>query len=341
MTDESDMSASGTPAPADIVGELVRAAGRRPAPPAAAYERTLHLATAALAAQLARRRRRTWTLRAAAGVLAAAAAVALYSNRPPAPAATVARLERAIGAVDQAPSRTAAWTPLRDDTAPITAGSRLRARAHSKAGLLLADGTSLRLAADTEIEIETVDSVVLRDGVIYVDTGRGAGTGLAIVTANGTARDVGTQFEVASRGQELRLRVRDGRVLLSSGELQAAGRAGEEIAITGDGPWQTRRFAPADPYWQWVEAVAPAPDIDGAPVRTLLDWVMRETGRPLRFASPAVERLASTTRLHGTIRHMAPMDALAATLATTDLEFHVLADGTILIDSGIADAAGP
>ena len=144
MTDEHARGTPPTATPPDLVGELVRAAGRRPAPPAAAYERTLGVATAALGAKLARRRRRLWVLRAAAGVLAAAAAVALYSNRPTTPAATVAQLERAIGAIDHAPSRTAAWRPLRGDAAPITAGSRLRSRAHSKAGLLLANGTSLR-----------------------------------------------------------------------------------------------------------------------------------------------------------------------------------------------------
>ena len=165
--------------------------------------------------------------------------------------------------------------------------------------------------------------------------------GNAYFNGDGTARDIGTQFEVSSRGEELRLRVRDGRVRLSHGEVQTDGRTGEEIVIAGDGPWQKRGFPPRDPYWGWVEVVAPAPDIDGEPVRTLLDWVVRETGRPLRFASPDVERLASTTRLHGTIRHLPPMDALAATLATTDLGFEVLADGTILIDSRIADAAGP
>lgn len=339
MPDEPNNGEPRARGPTDLVGELVRAAGRRPEPPTAAYERTLGVATAALAAKLARRRRREWTLRIAAALLAAVAAVAIWSNRPVAPALPVARLERAIGAIDLAPSRTAAWTVLRADGASITAGSRLRSRAHSKAGLLLAGGTSLRLAADTEIEIEAVDSIVLRGGTVYVDTD--GGSGLVIVTARATARDVGTQFEVTTQGDELRLRVRDGRVRLSSGEMATEGRAGEVIEITGSGPWQRGRMAANDPHWQWVEAVAPAPEIDGKPLRVLLDWVARETGRPLRFASPGVEQLAAATRLHGTVRHMAPMDALSATLATTDLGFSLLADGTILIDSRVADAAGP
>jgi ferric-dicitrate binding protein FerR (iron transport regulator) len=340
MPDERNEGDSRAGDPADLVGALVRAAGRRPEPPSGAYARTLDVATAALRGKLARRRRRAWALRAVAVVLAAVTAATIWSNRPAAPA--VARLERAIGAVDWAPSRTAAWSELREGAAPagaIGAGSRVRVLTGARAGLVLADGTSLRLAANTEIEIEAIDSVVLREGVVYVDSSGGGG--IRIVTANGTARDVGTQFEVASRGREMRLRVREGRVRLSRGELEAEGRAGEEITVVGDNPWQRREIAASGPHWQWVESVAPAPEIDGQPLRTLLDWVARETGRPLRFASPGIERLASTTRLHGTVRYMAPMEALAATLATTDLDFDLLDDGTILIDSRVTGAEGP
>ena len=63
----------------------------------------------------------------------------------------------------------------------------------------------------------------------------------------------------------------------------------------------------------------------------LLDWVARETGKEVRFAEPALVRKANTTILHGDIGDLAPLDALALMLATTDLEHAILDDGTILI----------
>ena len=73
------------------------------------------------------------------------------------------------------------------------------------------------------------------------------------------------------------------------------------------------------------------PDLDDQPVTVLLDWVARETGRTLRYASAEVERQAATTILHGKIGQLAPLEALDAMLATTDLAYEVREDGTIEI----------
>ena len=51
----------------------------------------------------------------------------------------------------------------------------------------------------------------------------------------------------------------------------------------------------------------------------------------MRYATPAIERRASGTILHGSIRGLEPLEALAVMLATTDLRHEVLADGTIMI----------
>jgi ferric-dicitrate binding protein FerR (iron transport regulator) len=337
MTDEQNRQDGRAANALDLVGQLIHTAGRRPEPPQAAYVRTLDIATAALAAKIAGRRRRQRVLALAASVLAAVVAVTVYSNRPVEAPAQVAQVERVIGAVEWAPSRGSPWTLLRGENAALGRGSQLRSQAGSKAGLVLADGTSLRVAGETEIEIESATRVTLWQGMVYVDTA-GTGGGVEIVTMAGTARDVGTQFEVAYNGADYRLRIRAGRVLLERGPLEAAAAAGEEISFSADGPLLYGRLARNDPRWQWVEDVAPVPDIDGQPVRVLLDWVARETGRPIRFEDARVERMASGTTLHGTIRRLAPLDALAVMLATTDLDHRLLADGTILITSrSVAD----
>ncbi|HKX59716.1 MAG TPA: STN domain-containing protein, partial [Steroidobacteraceae bacterium] len=88
--------------------------------------------------------------------------------------------------------------------------------------------------------------------------------------------------------------------------------------------------APASDAWAWAEALAPLPDIDGRPAAQLIRWVARETGRRLRYESPVVEDRAATVILHGDIRHLPPLAALEAMLATTDLEY-VLDGDTIEI----------
>jgi hypothetical protein len=85
--------------------------------------------------------------------------------------------------------------------------------------------------------------------------------------------------------------------------------------------------------WRWVESIATAPDVNDQPVMELLDWVARETGRPIRFKDAEVERRAASTILHGSVRNLAPLDALSLMLATTDLDYVELTDGTLLIQA--------
>jgi len=105
-----------------------------------------------------------------------------------------------------------------------------------------------------------------------------------------------------------------------------SGRAGEEVAIDGPGSVHRTAISPSDPVWQWAEAIAPMPDMDGQPASALITWVARETGRRLRYESPLVEQRAASVILHGEIRHLAPMQALEAMLATTDLWVEVDGD---------------
>jgi hypothetical protein len=66
--------------------------------------------------------------------------------------------------------------------------------------------------------------------------------------------------------------------------------------------------------------------MDGRPASALITWVARETGRRLRYESPLVEQRAAAVILHGDIRHLAPMEALDAMLATTDLVVELSGD---------------
>jgi hypothetical protein len=127
------------------------------------------------------------------------------------------------------------------------------------------------------------------------------------------------------------VRVREGEVLLQRGAAHRRGRAGAQISIDVNGIASSAAIAADDPAWRWVNQLVAAPDIDNQPLTTLLAWVARETGVAVRYATPAIERRASGTILHGSIRGLEPLEALSAMLATTDFRHEVLADGTIVI----------
>jgi ferric-dicitrate binding protein FerR (iron transport regulator) len=315
---------------ADAVAELIRTAGRRVEPPSAAYERALAAATAALETKLRRRTQKRWSIAVAASALLAAIALTL-SIAPQDPARIAARTDRIIGAVE-VKTDGGGWTALSADAVDLQASTEIRTRAGSGAGLVLAGGASLRLADATHIALQSDSRVHLLNGKVYLDTGATtAAQQVEVVTAAGSAIDIGTQFEVLYRDDAYRLRVREGRVRLDRGPDIIDSQAGEQLTIDARGLVARTQLQADDADWEWAQALAPPPDIDGRPLSVLLAWVARETGKTIRFEQPELERKAQTTILHGSIRLLAPLDALAAMLATTDLE-HVLADeNTILI----------
>jgi ferric-dicitrate binding protein FerR (iron transport regulator) len=315
----------------DALAQLIRAAGRRAEPPAEAYQQTLSVAMAAWDKLQSRRRQRLIATLAASLVVALGVAF-LVTNLPPRSVASLGRTDRLVGTVEVRSDSGDEWSALRDELQSIPIGTQMRTLAGSRAGVVLAAGASLRLAEATEVALESESRLRVIAGKVYIDTGtvRHA-RGIEVITEAGTAVDIGTQFEVQYRDREYRLRVREGRVMLRREAGQVDGQAGEQLTIRAGGVLERARIAPDDAEWNWVESLAPAPDIDKQPVIVLLDWVARETGRSVRFATPESEHKAGTTILHGNIRHLAPLEALSVMLATTDLEYTLPDDATILI----------
>ncbi|MBF8292498.1 MAG: hypothetical protein HW417_1573 [Steroidobacteraceae bacterium] len=308
----------------DIVASLIRAAGRRTEPPEDAYQQVLAAATGAFREKVAERRGRNWILLAtAAGVAALAIAFLLQWNSNTAQT-QVAQVARVIGTAELAIDGD--WKPMTETGGYLATGAKLRTLAGGGVALALDDGASLRLAAATELQIDGPRRVLLRSGTVYLDTRASLGTGYQIETPVGTARDVGTQFELHVADGSLRLRVREGRVEIDRAGNLVNGSAGEQLDIDLLGGVSRTSIAATDTAWQWVETVAPAPDIDGQPASVLLAWVSRETGRRLHYETPGVEARAATVILHGNIVHLAPMAALDVMLATTDLEYTLVGD---------------
>jgi hypothetical protein len=308
----------------DLVAALIRAAGRRAEPPADAYQKVLAAATAAFREKTARRRGRM-TLLWAAAASAAALTIALSmqwglsSSRSP-----VAMVARSVGSVEFATGDS--WQPMSEAGGALAKGARLRTLAGGGVALALDGGASLRLAAVTEVQLEGPRRVLLRSGKLYLDNHGSVGTGYQIETPVGTARDVGTQFELHVADGVLRLRVREGRVEIDRGGRLLSSSAGEQLEIDALGGVTRSSIAATGAAWQWTEMTAPAPDIDGQPATVLLAWVARETGRRLHYESPSVATRAAAVILHGNISHLAPLAALDIMLATTDLEYALTGD---------------
>jgi hypothetical protein len=308
----------------DIVASLIRAAGRRAQPPEDAYQQVLIAATAAFRGKIAERRgRNRMLLAAAAGVAALTIAFLLQWNATSAQP-QVARVARVIGAAELAAD--GGWKPMTESGGTLLEGASLRTLAGGSVALALDGGASLRLAAATEVQMDGPRRILLRSGTLYLDNAGSVGAGYQIETPVGTARDIGTQFELRVADGVLRLRVREGRVEIDRAGQLLAGSAGEQLEIDVLGGVTRSPIAATDMAWQWAETIAPAPDIDGQPASVLLAWVARETGRRLHYESTVVEARAAAVILHGNIRHLAPLAALDVMLATTDLEYALVGD---------------
>src|SRR5262245_5164484 len=322
------------------VEALIRGAGRRAEPPEDAYGHVFTVAHEAFRKKTAKHRERMWFLWAgAAAVLVFAVALMARWTPPVAQQAELARVARAAGEVEVATGDL--WRPLAEARVRLTPGIKLRTHADGRVALALAGGESLRLAGGTEVMLDAPGRLYVQGGTIYVDSGaRPAASHVEVVTPAGTARDVGTQFELAVAGAALRLRVREGTVALDRGGESLTGHAGAQIAIDGLGGVSRAGIAAEDAAWQWAGAGAPLAAIEGKPASDLISWVALETGRRLAYESPLVEQRATSVILHGDIRNLPPMAALEAMLATTDLAVELDGD-TMEIRARSIEPTGP
>lgn len=323
----------------DVLGELIRRAGHRENPSEDEYERVFAAASVALDAKIGRRRRRAAIFGIAATLLLGAGIALIVANRPTPPAQALAELDRLLGPAEIRATDPPAWKALSDAGAPLVANTRVRTGPSGRIGLLMTNGVSLRLAEATEVRFVAQGRVELVTGKIYVDAdpdfaGAGAdGPRIVVETGADTTWDVGTQFELLYTADFYRLRVREGHVHLKRRSRELDGGAGEQLTIDAAQNVQRGRIAADDPEWRWTESVAPHPDIDAWPVSALLHWVARQTGRKVAYAEPGLALKAETTMLYGSVQFLEPLQALETLLATTDFDYTLLEDGTILIDS--------
>jgi ferric-dicitrate binding protein FerR (iron transport regulator) len=226
------------------------------------------------------------------------------------------------------------------DLASVFAGQVIETGDDGALSLEWAKGGALRIDNNTRIEFESPDSVTLKFGQVYFDSGSETvaaitGSGLQIQTEHGVVQHLGTQYMTTIDGQELVVRVREGRVSVDGNYVdQAVAVAGQQMTISGGATPSVLDIDRFGEIWAWVEELAPTVSMDG---RSTLDFLMRisrETGLALEFESPEAEAAARAGELYGTI-DADPRSELDIRMAGEDLGYRI--DGGAIyvsIDSG-------
>ena len=303
------------------LGALLREAGPRDLPSAELMQdvrQAVHAEWQSIVAQR-RRRNRFVGYGVAASVLLAALAttIGLRVSTPSAQwVASVARIDGSL----QMNSDGNDWHAVSVGE-PLPEGALLRTDAGTRAALDFGDGVSVRLNAGSMIGLKSVDRIELENGEVYVDATPQASQArsdqsLTIETLHGNVRHLGTQYEVRSSASGMQVSVREGRVQIVNGQRLLQAASGEQVSLT-EGQVSRATISPQDGRWQWATDIAPVFDIEHQPLARFLDWVARETGKRIAYATPEVQQRVEGMILRGSISNLPPEQALAAVLATT------------------------
>jgi ferric-dicitrate binding protein FerR (iron transport regulator) len=198
-----------------------------------------------------------------------------------------------------------------------------------RATIALANGVELRLDSDTAITVDTGRRVSLVRGAIYLDSSnrRGPPEPVEIVARGTVIRDIGTRYEVRLSDEELRVRVRDGRVEVQSAFGMREADRGGQLRVTPSAIL-TGRAATSGADWDWIVRAVPPPQLEGRPLTEFLAWAEREGGRAIRFADPALERANATTIVYGAIESLTVDEAIDIVLPSCGLAHRT--DGDVI-----------
>jgi ferric-dicitrate binding protein FerR (iron transport regulator) len=230
------------------------------------------------------------------------------------------------------------------DLASISVGETIVTGGDAGVGLEWHGGGSLRIDANTRVEFQSPNSVYLQSGRIYFDsqtTQLIAGTAdnlrapfhtasgsphsdpaLEFETVHGTVTHLGTRYMTYSDEDTLSVSVRDGEVVVDGPYFDGTAVAGQQLTISGTGRPALANVASYGGAWEWIEAIAPAAQLDGKTVHEFLRWVSYETGLELSFESSLAEQVADRELLRGTVE-TGPMNALRVWMMGVDLDWRV------------------
>lgn len=306
----------------DDIGRLIRHVGARDSVPQERFDRAKVNVQRHWEGVVAeqRRGRSSSQLRflAIAASIVAAIAVSLfltYSGQAPGPLA-MASVDRVLGEVRIAGAPVTVGNVVDPDTLIETAeGGRIALR--------LAAGQSLRIDSRSRVVLHTASEMTLDAGGIYIDTEQlASATPVRVMTHLGEARDVGTQFQVRLTDELLTVGVREGKVELTRPDQDTLSiGSGFVLDLSSRGDQTERTATPDDPIWQWVEAVAPEFELDGATLEQYLDWYAGQKGLSLAWSDAGSEAQAKRTRLRGSIAGTTLEDGFEAVQRIAKFEY--------------------
>jgi ferric-dicitrate binding protein FerR (iron transport regulator) len=321
-----------TAAPDDAgIEELLRQVGAR-AEPSEDMMREVQAAvfTEWQAVVSERRRRRlsvAWGMAASFALAVLAATFGLrYVTRAPDQIATISRIDgHLLAATEQD-----AWS-ARGVGQSLVAGETIQTDDRSRVALAFPGNVSVRLDRSTTLRMAATDHLVLESGALYVDspTNTQQITDLTVQAHAGSVRHVGTQYEIRTHADDIEVSVREGRVMITNAAGTSTGEAGERIRVTPQGEVTRHTLAAHDTAWRWAVSAAPVFDINDRPLSSFLQWIARETGRQVVYASAQAASAAEQVKLRGSIAGLDPDTALTAVLATTQLRRFATKDAFI------------
>jgi len=209
------------------------------------------------------------------------------------------------------------------------------------AGIALAwaNGGSVRLDRNTEVEFRDNNKVYLRSGRIYFDSvpseliaGVSAGSkgSFEIETDHGVVSHTGTQFMTHVLADELRVSVREGRVDIAGQYYPHAAERGEQVLFSGRQRPVVLSIPEYGATWDWISQTSPPVDVDGRSVHVFLDWVGRELGMSIEYGSDDVEQIARQAILEGQVG-AEPKEALRLRMMTAALDWR-FEEGVIYVN---------
>lgn len=304
----------------DTVSTLMNLAGPRVEIPAALEER-VH-ARVREQWQGATRKRKTARWMVSAALAATVLIVVSFGTRAPQEIAPlIGTVAFAVGSSDFNGTSLTVGTPVR-------AGDTLATDAASGVTITLAGDVSLRIADNSIVRLDASDEIALLQGQVYADSGERIyrDRHLAVVTPDGTATDIGTQFSVSYEGQRMSVAVREGRVDVVHDNTAFSAAAGDTLTLEPGSDAVIGRVLPSDPSWNWAVALAPEFDTTNRSLMDFLKWAARETGKTLVFSDDDVRMAAMRTAVVGSISNIGPEEAIDAVLSTTRFKYQVDAE---------------
>jgi ferric-dicitrate binding protein FerR (iron transport regulator) len=178
------------------------------------------------------------------------------------------------------------------------------------------NGGTLRLDRGTQLRIDAPREATLISGTIYY-ANEAPGISVIIHTPFGDVRDVGTRFEVRLRDDSVRVRVRDGAVVLRD----KTARAGTELVATRTSITE-RKIATSGEEWAWIENSAPPIVLEGKTLDEVLRVIAIEKGLTL-------EHNGADQMLHGDIP-LSVSEALDAATAAAGVTYRIEGDRLIV-----------